>query len=102
MLQGEKAVGENYDRNCNVLRGNDPVARAPVKFDCDAERCARALNESLSGAAMGDYQRERDAYALPMYDFTYQLAALAPPTPRGVSCSLRSTAIRTPWTPLRK
>jgi 2-polyprenyl-6-methoxyphenol hydroxylase-like FAD-dependent oxidoreductase len=52
----------------------------------DAERCARALDESLSAArpfeaAMSDYQRERDAYALPMYDFTCQLATLAPPPP---------------------
>jgi 2-polyprenyl-6-methoxyphenol hydroxylase-like FAD-dependent oxidoreductase len=50
----------------------------------DAERCAQALDETFTGArsfddAMGDYQRERDEQALPMYDFTCQLAALEPP-----------------------
>ena len=51
----------------------------------DAERCATALDEALSGArsfddALGDYQRERDEQVLPMYDFTCQLASLAPPS----------------------
>ena len=30
---------------------------------------------------MSDYQRARDAQVLPMYDFTTQLATLAPPPP---------------------
>ena len=52
----------------------------------DAELCASAIDESLSGkrpfdAAMGDYQTDRDSAALPMYDFTYMLAALEPPPP---------------------
>jgi 2-polyprenyl-6-methoxyphenol hydroxylase-like FAD-dependent oxidoreductase len=52
----------------------------------DAERCAVALDEGLTGArsldeAMGDYQRERDAKVLPMYEFTCQLATLEPPPP---------------------
>jgi 2-polyprenyl-6-methoxyphenol hydroxylase-like FAD-dependent oxidoreductase len=49
-----------------------------------AERCAVALNECLTGArsfdqAMIDYQRNRDAKVLPMYEFTRQLASLDPP-----------------------
>ncbi len=52
----------------------------------DAERCANALDQSVSGSrtfeeAMADYQRSRDEHALPMYDFTTQLATLAPPPP---------------------
>ena len=30
---------------------------------------------------MGEYQRERDAHALPMYEFTCQLATMEPPPP---------------------
>jgi 2-polyprenyl-6-methoxyphenol hydroxylase-like FAD-dependent oxidoreductase len=52
----------------------------------DAELCAAALDESLSGArsfddAMGAYQSARDARVLPMYEFTCQFAMLAPPPP---------------------
>jgi 2-polyprenyl-6-methoxyphenol hydroxylase-like FAD-dependent oxidoreductase len=52
----------------------------------DAERCAEALHDYLSGAstyegAMGSYQRNRDEGALPMFEFTCQLASLEPPTP---------------------
>jgi flavin-dependent dehydrogenase len=52
----------------------------------DAERCATAVDEALSGTrsfddAMGDYQRERDGHALPIYEFTSQLASLQPPPP---------------------
>ena len=52
----------------------------------DAERCATALDEWLSGrrpfeGAMGEYQSERDRHALPMYEFTLGLATLEPPPP---------------------
>jgi flavin-dependent dehydrogenase len=52
----------------------------------DAELCATALDEAFSGArpfdiAMGDYHSIRDAHALPMYEFTTQLATLEPPPP---------------------
>ena len=65
----------------------DPVtAQGILDAFRDAERCALAVDETLSGrrpfdAAMSDYQRDRDAAALPMYDFTYMLAALEPPPP---------------------
>jgi 2-polyprenyl-6-methoxyphenol hydroxylase-like FAD-dependent oxidoreductase len=50
----------------------------------DAERCAVAIDEALSGArtfadAMADYQRARDSDVMAMYEFTCQLATLAPP-----------------------
>jgi 2-polyprenyl-6-methoxyphenol hydroxylase-like FAD-dependent oxidoreductase len=52
----------------------------------DAERLAAALDQAFTGrrlfdAAMEDYQRTRDEHALPMYEFTCQLATLAPPPP---------------------
>jgi flavin-dependent dehydrogenase len=51
-----------------------------------AERCASALDEAFDsgrpyGEAMGDYQRWRDEHALPIYEFTTQLATLEPPPP---------------------
>jgi flavin-dependent dehydrogenase len=51
-----------------------------------AELCAAALDESFFGGrpfdvTMGEYQARRDEQALPMYEFTCQLAALAPPPP---------------------
>jgi flavin-dependent dehydrogenase len=52
----------------------------------DAERCATAIDEFLSGArgfdaAMESCQRLRDEHALPMYEMTCQLALLQPPPP---------------------
>jgi flavin-dependent dehydrogenase len=49
-----------------------------------AERCAAALDEAFTGArpydqAMAAYQAARDAHALPIYDFTTELATLQPP-----------------------
>ena len=52
----------------------------------DAERCASAVDEIFTGArafddAMVEFQRERDTHAMPMYEFTCQLATLEPPPP---------------------
>ena len=52
----------------------------------DAELCAAALDEALSGArpfedAMAAYQAERDRRSLPFYELTTQLAALQPLPP---------------------
>ncbi|HEU5004337.1 MAG TPA: NAD(P)/FAD-dependent oxidoreductase [Actinomycetota bacterium] len=52
----------------------------------DAELCSGALAESLRGAApfedaMAGYHRARDARALPIYEFTAQIATLEPPPP---------------------
>ena len=51
-----------------------------------AERCAAILDETFSGSrsftdAMRQYQQERDTHALPIYEFTTQLATLEPPPP---------------------
>ena len=50
----------------------------------NAERCATALHEALSGErpyddAMGDYQRQRDDASMPVYEFTTQMAKLESP-----------------------
>jgi flavin-dependent dehydrogenase len=52
----------------------------------DAELCAKAIDESLSGArsfddAMAEYQLIRDERGGAMYDFTCELATLEPPPP---------------------
>jgi 2-polyprenyl-6-methoxyphenol hydroxylase-like FAD-dependent oxidoreductase len=52
----------------------------------DAELCVEALDETFTGRrtfdmAMKDYQERRDSMAMPMYEFTAQLASLDPPPP---------------------
>jgi hypothetical protein len=52
----------------------------------DAEQCTLALDHAWSGAcafdeAMAGYQRARDERVLPIYEFTCELATLAPPPP---------------------
>jgi 2-polyprenyl-6-methoxyphenol hydroxylase-like FAD-dependent oxidoreductase len=52
----------------------------------DAELCATALAEAWSGRrpydeAMAAYHHTRDRHALPMYEFTTQMATLEPPPP---------------------
>jgi 2-polyprenyl-6-methoxyphenol hydroxylase-like FAD-dependent oxidoreductase len=52
----------------------------------DAELCAEALDEPLSGpgsfdAAMARYQATRDDHVLPLYEFTCQFAMIAPSPP---------------------
>jgi len=53
----------------------------------EVELCVTALDETLTGArsyedAMGDYQRKRDMQAMPVYEFTTDLARLEPPPPQ--------------------
>jgi flavin-dependent dehydrogenase len=52
----------------------------------DAGLCTEALDKAFSGAqpfnaAMGDYQRTRDARVKAMYEFTCMLASMEPPPP---------------------
>ena len=52
----------------------------------DADLCATALHEWLSGVrsfdeAMAGYQSVRDAHVLPMYEFTCTFASFTPPPP---------------------
>lgn len=65
----------------------DPVTAQGITNAFEsAEWCADALHEYLTGArnydeAMGDYQHRRDTRALPIYEFTTQMATLEPPPP---------------------
>jgi len=65
----------------------DPItAQGIANAFVDSERVVAALGEVWAGNAsfddaMGRYQAERDAAALPMYEFTTQLATLEPPPP---------------------
>ncbi len=52
-----------------------------------AEMCAAALEQAFEwrrpyDEAMSDYQRRRDAAAMPVYEFTTELAKLEPPPPQ--------------------
>lgn len=65
----------------------DPITAQGIRdaFD-DAELCARALHDVFANGrsfdqAMAGYQRARDERALPIYEFTTQIATLAPPPP---------------------
>jgi 2-polyprenyl-6-methoxyphenol hydroxylase-like FAD-dependent oxidoreductase len=65
----------------------DPItAQGIANAFIDAERVADALRAVWCGErtyddAMAQYQADRDAAALPMYEFTTQLATLEPPPP---------------------
>jgi 2-polyprenyl-6-methoxyphenol hydroxylase-like FAD-dependent oxidoreductase len=65
----------------------DPVtAQGITDAFLDAERTADALDRALTGVepfelAMERCHRARDEHALPMYDFTCQIAAMEPPPP---------------------
>jgi 2-polyprenyl-6-methoxyphenol hydroxylase-like FAD-dependent oxidoreductase len=80
---GWALVGDaGYNRDFITAQGMQDAFR-------DAELCATALHDALSGArpfdvAMKDYQSTRDAAVLPMYGFTTELATLAPPPPERV------------------
>ena len=77
-----------------ALAGDAGYAKDPVTAQGitdafhDAELCASALDAAWRGGrgwdeALGEYQRRRDERALPMYEFTGQVADLAvPPSPQ--------------------
>jgi 2-polyprenyl-6-methoxyphenol hydroxylase-like FAD-dependent oxidoreductase len=66
----------------------DPItAQGITDAFVDADRCVHAVDAWMSGAsgydeAMSAWHRERDARLLPMYEFTSQMATLAPPPPQ--------------------
>jgi 2-polyprenyl-6-methoxyphenol hydroxylase-like FAD-dependent oxidoreductase len=77
---GWALVGDaGYNRDFITAQGMQDAFR-------DAELCAAALHDALTGArpyevAMKDYQATRDAAVLPMYELTTELARLEPPAP---------------------
>jgi flavin-dependent dehydrogenase len=77
---GWALVGDaGYDKDPITAQGISDAFR-------DAELLNAAIDEGLSGArpwdeSLAGYQRARDEAVRPMYEHTYQLAALAPPPP---------------------
>jgi len=65
----------------------DPITAQGIRDAFrDAEACALALDQSLTGAsayedAMGNYQRARDSSVTSIYEYTCQFATLQPPPP---------------------
>ncbi|HEY7073058.1 MAG TPA: NAD(P)/FAD-dependent oxidoreductase [Acidimicrobiales bacterium] len=65
----------------------DPITAQGISDAfADAERCATALDQAFTGVcgyddAMAVYHADRDAHALPIYDFTTELATLEAPPP---------------------
>jgi 2-polyprenyl-6-methoxyphenol hydroxylase-like FAD-dependent oxidoreductase len=75
-----------------VLVGDAGYAKDPITAQgisdafADAERVTTALHDAFSGTrsfddALAAAQAARDRHALPIYEFTTQLATLAPPPP---------------------
>jgi hypothetical protein len=65
------------------------TARLVIGADGKRSLLAAAVEAGLGGgrpleAAMAGYQRQRDAAAIPVYDFTTGLASFAPPPPEAV------------------
>jgi flavin-dependent dehydrogenase len=65
----------------------DPItAQGITDAFAEAQLCAAALDDTFNGGrafadAMSQYQRNRDARSLPMYEYTTQLARLEAPPP---------------------
>jgi 2-polyprenyl-6-methoxyphenol hydroxylase-like FAD-dependent oxidoreductase len=77
---GWALVGDaGYERDFITAQGITDAFR-------DAELCATAIDEALSGQrpfdeAMAAYQATRDEQVLPIYELTQQIASLEPPPP---------------------
>ena len=78
--EGWALVGDaGYNKDYITAQGINDAFR-------DAELCATALDESLSGRrshgeAMADYQAARDEQVQAMYELTAEFASLEPPPP---------------------
>ncbi len=78
--EGWALVGDaGYNKDYITAQGINDAFR-------DAELCATALDESLSGRrshgeAMADYQTARDGHVQAMYELTAEFASLEPPPP---------------------
>ncbi|TDD15073.1 FAD-dependent monooxygenase [Kribbella turkmenica] len=83
-----KPYGDGYALVGDAAYNKDPItAQGITDAFHDAERCNRAVDDWLQGRApfedaMSAWHRERDARAMPMYEFTSQLATLEPPPPQ--------------------
>jgi len=80
-----RAVGPGWALVGDAGYSKDPITAQGISDAFwSAQRCAAALDETFRGVrsfddAMAEYQRERDERALPLYEFTTDLARLEPP-----------------------
>jgi 2-polyprenyl-6-methoxyphenol hydroxylase-like FAD-dependent oxidoreductase len=80
-----KPYGPGYVLVGDAGYNKDPITAQGISDAfLDAERCSDALDRWMGAGdayedAMAAWHRARDAKALPIYDFTAQLATLAPP-----------------------
>jgi 2-polyprenyl-6-methoxyphenol hydroxylase-like FAD-dependent oxidoreductase len=80
-----KAYGPGWALVGDAGHHKDPITAQGISDAFrDAELLAEAIDAGYSGrrpldAALADYERQRNEAVLPIYDFTYQLAALNPP-----------------------
>ncbi len=82
-----KPYGPGWVLVGDAAYNKDPItAQGIADAFRDAQRCATALDEVFTGVrtfddAMADVHRTRDEHALPIYEFTTQMATLEPPPP---------------------
>jgi 2-polyprenyl-6-methoxyphenol hydroxylase-like FAD-dependent oxidoreductase len=82
-----KPYGDGWALVGDAGYNKDPItAQGMTDAFLDAERCAAALDAWLSGDqpfedALGAWHAERDAKAMPIYEFTAQMATLEQPPP---------------------
>jgi 2-polyprenyl-6-methoxyphenol hydroxylase-like FAD-dependent oxidoreductase len=82
-----KPYGDGYVLVGDAGYNKDPItAQGITDAFLDAERCVDAIGHWLEDDkpfddAMSAWHQERDAKAMPIYDFTSQLATLQPPPP---------------------
>jgi 2-polyprenyl-6-methoxyphenol hydroxylase-like FAD-dependent oxidoreductase len=82
-----KPYGEGWALVGDAGYNKDPItAQGITDAFLDAERCTEAIDAWLRDGkpyddAMGAWHQERDAKAMPIYEFTSQLATLEPPPP---------------------
>jgi len=80
-----KPYGPGWALVGDAAYNKDPItAQGITDAFRDAESLATALDDAFTGElavedAMNGYQRRRDEHVLPMYEFTCQLATMAPP-----------------------
>lgn len=79
-----KPFGEGWALIGDAGYNKDPITGTGITDAfIDAERCAEALDQAFGEGrpydeAMSEYQRVRDEHALPMYEFTCEMATLNP------------------------
>ncbi|MFI7063749.1 NAD(P)/FAD-dependent oxidoreductase [Kribbella sp. NPDC050124] len=80
-----KPYGEGYALVGDAGYNKDPItAQGITDAFHDAERCSQAIDDWLGGGkpfddVMSTWHQERDTQAMPLYEFTSQLATLEPP-----------------------